>query len=275
MTHEPSFVDAGAQPAGRAHRCFDRLVVEADRVRWRMTDIPWHDFDRAKVTDSWVELVREIVTSELPTFSGAGRFLEQFKDDFDFTQWVTMWQFEETRHPHVLIRWLDLCGSDFDLAAALAARETHPLVESKIATLTLNIISEMMASAGYMALFRNAREPVLKIIARNLAADEARHASGFFTYAQRALNASSNRRRDRATVLRILYLWMRRSEGVKHPLALLHQRVLGREDLARYAKPMEFQSQDLRDKICKMIGTLVEMPLESHREILDCLAAVS
>jgi hypothetical protein len=252
---------------------YKRLLEEADRVRWRISSIPWRDIDHLAATPSLLGLIRETVRAEFTTFSASQRLFDQFSDDVDFTQWVTMWQYEETRHPHVLIRWLNECGEEFPVATALEARATHPLPASRLATLTTNIISEMLASAQYMSLYAACSEPVLKIIAKNLAADEARHASGFFSYARLALHRAERPARERANALRVLYMWVRRSDAVKHPLALFRDRVRDAGELANVV--LTAGSEVLRSRVCETIGRLVDVPLARADEVLDCLTSLT
>jgi hypothetical protein len=54
----------------------------------------------------------------------------------------------------------------------LRGRATAPFMKSRMGTLVTNIVSEMVASSGYVRLHQRSPEPVLALIARNLAADE-------------------------------------------------------------------------------------------------------
>ena len=46
-----------------------RPFYEAEEVRWKMSDIPWSDINKDKVTPSLVSLVRDIAYAELTTWS--------------------------------------------------------------------------------------------------------------------------------------------------------------------------------------------------------------
>jgi len=67
------------------------LFGAAERVRWRMEDIPWSEIDRSKVTPKALVLVRQIALAELTTYAATRRFLQEFSDDIDFTQWMSVW----------------------------------------------------------------------------------------------------------------------------------------------------------------------------------------
>lgn len=111
------------------------LFVEAERVRWRMTDIPWDQFEDDKVDDGLVYLVRRATTAEFTTFQATQRFMHEYYDDVDFTQWIAVWFYEETKHPQALMRWLANVGESFTESDVLQARETFPFVKSRIGTL--------------------------------------------------------------------------------------------------------------------------------------------
>ncbi|HEX5064269.1 MAG TPA: ferritin-like domain-containing protein, partial [Kofleriaceae bacterium] len=168
----------------REQLCF-ALSDQAERARWRMDDIAWDRVDPAKAPEPLRMLVKEAAFAELTTTSATRRFLDDLADDTDFTQWVSVWFFEETRHPQVLVRWLHQLGITVDARFMRRGRATAPLMKSRIGTLVANVISELVASASYANLAVRAEEPVLCDIARHLAADEARHAASFYAYARR------------------------------------------------------------------------------------------
>ena len=86
---------------------FYRLYDEAELVRWKMTDCAWDQIDKSQVSPSWVAVARETLIGELTTFSATERFFTDFGDDVDFTQWLTVWLYEETKHPSAILKWLD------------------------------------------------------------------------------------------------------------------------------------------------------------------------
>lgn len=248
------------------------LFDEAEKVRWRMTDIPWSSIEKDKITDKTLPLVREVIFSELTTFSASERFLKDFADDVDFTQWVAVWLYEETKHPHVLMRWLKHFGETFSTDFMLQGRVTYPLMKSRMGTLVMNIISEMMAAAGYLRLHNRVSEPVLKMIARNIASDEARHASSFYSYARKMIARSPFPDQERLHALEVLYFWLISSKQVQHPISQLHQR-LSKTELSDYVS--SFDSEAVHNRVCMMIGTLIGKPLNNKQEIAKHLKELS
>jgi hypothetical protein len=242
------------------HRLFD----DAERARWRMSDIAWQRIERERATPALCSLVREIAYSELTTTTATRRFLTELADDTDFTQWIAVWFYEETKHPQVLLRWLHHVGVVVDADFLARGRATAPFMRSRIGMLATNVISEMMASAGYSRIAEQAEEPVLADIARKLAADEARHAASFYAYAARHLERTRDLDGDRRDVLKVLYLWFQ-DPDIRHPVG---------EFYARNAGPMSEMRFDLRvprERIVELIGTLIGIPLRGDSDLHDCL----
>lgn len=241
---------------------FSRLFDQAELARWKIEDVPWGSLDRTKVTPELIQLVREIVAAEATTFSATQRFLQEFTDDLDFTNWISVWFYEETKHPHVLLRWLAELGEHCDDAFLRRARVTVPFMKSRMATLVTNIVSEMVASARYMSLRAGSPEPVLGQIAARLAGDEARHAASFFLFAQRRLATSGNPDAERRDALKVLYLWSKENAQVHHPVNLFKS--------ASSAQTLEAT----QGRIYRMVGYLIGSPLRSVDDVVSRLRDV-
>jgi len=257
-----------------------KLFDEAERVRWRMEDIPWKSIDRSKVTANSLTLVRQIALAELTTYAATRRFLQEFSDDIDFTQWMSVWFYEETKHPYALIRWLHELGEQFSASEMVRGRITAPFMKSKFGMLVTNIISEANASAGYTVLYRIAEEPVLKQLARNIGGDEARHATGFFSYARRSFERSKNVEEDRLDGLKVLHMWLGHNGQVQHPVNTVGLRTSNdQEILEEWSKAasdqtiMEQQSvlqQEItRKRSLGLVGNLIGLELKSHEDVLE------
>ncbi|MDB4959232.1 MAG: hypothetical protein JWO36_6801 [Myxococcales bacterium] len=247
---------------------YSRLFDEAERARWEMADLPWHRIDRERVTPALCSLVREIAYSELTTTTATRRFLTELADDTDFTQWISVWFYEETKHPQVLLRWLRQVGVTVDDQFMLRGRATAPFMKSRIGTLVTNIISEMVASSAYTNLGARTSEPVLAMIVRNLAADEARHAASFYTYARRHLERSSDPDADRRDALKVLYVWFADNEQVRHPVNEFYARN------AAIMTELDIDPRVPRDRIIQLIGTLLDLPLTADTDLLAQLRDV-
>ena len=79
-------------------------------MRWKVAELPWAKFEASQARPTLRAMVREMAFSEQTTFSATQRFMQAFGDDADFSQWISVWFYEETRHPQVLLRWLELAG---------------------------------------------------------------------------------------------------------------------------------------------------------------------
>jgi hypothetical protein len=234
---------------------------QAERARWHMADLPWDRLDPRRAPEPLRALVREAAFSELTTTSATKRFLDEFSDDTDFTQWVSVWFFEETRHPQVLLRWLHGLGVTVDEQFLRRGRATAPFMKSKFGTLVANVISELVASAAYAGIHATIDEPVLAAITRNLAGDEARHAASFFAYAQRYLARSREPDADRRDALKVVYLWFQ--DTVRHPVS---------EFVAKNGATPGMNVDELRGRVLQVIGALVGVPLDAQTDLRALLA---
>jgi hypothetical protein len=241
------------------------LFDQAERVRWRMSEIPWDRIDRAAASEPLRALVKEIAFAELTTFSATRRFMTDLADDVDFTQWISVWFYEETKHPQALLRWLHHLGVGVDDKFIMRGRATSPFMKSRMGTLVTNIISEMVASAAYTRLYRESPEPVLALIGRNLAGDEARHAASFYVYAQRHLERSTDRDADRRDALKVLYMWFHSNELVSHPVNELN----GRNEQRTGLPGLDLAAS--RDRISRVIGSLIDVELDQGADLVTQL----
>jgi hypothetical protein len=232
------------------------LFDQAEAVRWRMSDLPWRDLDRSKVTPELCALVREIAFAEQTTFGATRRFLTDLADDVDLTQWIAVWFYEETKHPDVLLRWLRQLDVTVDAGFVQRGRATAPFMRSRMGTFVTNIISEMVASAGYVVMRDTSPEPVLARIAACLAADEARHCASFYAYAHRHLARARDPDRERRDALKVLFMWFQNNELVGHPVSELFQ---------RYRVPFDITT--VRDRVSRLIGLLVGVELTGSTDL--------
>jgi hypothetical protein len=247
---------------------YPQLFAQAEAVRWRMQDIPWRRLERDAVSDGLRQLVREIAFSEMTTQTATRRFLTDFPDDVDLTQWIAVWFYEETKHPHALLTWLHHLGDRVDGQFVQRGRATAPFMRSRFGTLVTNIISEMVASSGYAALAARAPEPVLRTIARHLAGDEARHAASFYAYARRHLERSAEPAADRRDALKVLYLWFSGSALVSHPVNEFYSRNEQRAAVGETMEQMGFNLATPRDRIFRLIGTLLDLELDGSVDLV-------
>lgn len=265
--------EAGTDPATDAvsQGIFQRLAEKAERVRWTLEEVPWDRLDRSKADPELLDLVREIAFSELTTFSASQRFLKDFWDDPDFTQWISVWFYEETRHPNILLKWLRHFDVTVDDRFLLRGRGTSAFMKSRMGTLVTNVISEMVAASNYHNLSLHAAEPVLSWLAQNISNDEARHASSFYSYAKRMLARSADPEAERRDALKVLYMWFRDNDRVQHPVNEFYGRNKGRSGPETLLAKVQNGYGDVRRRACRKIGALVGADIHEPEDILRCL----
>jgi len=164
--------------------------------RWTLDDIPWERFDRSKLDP---EIVRIVKAASLVEYNGrayAHHLCRIFYDDHDFQRTARRWGEEEIQHGRVLARWTALADPSYDFAAAVDRFQAGYRVDFDTATsrrgsrsgeMIARCMVEVGTSSYYSALRDGVREPVLKEICRNIAADEIRHYSLFHRNLMRCL----------------------------------------------------------------------------------------
>jgi ferredoxin len=251
--HPPSF-DRDVAREESSTDLYPALAEVSEGARWKIADLPWSSFDASKVSPQLRDLVRIAAFSEQTTFSATQKFMQHFADDGDFTQWVSIWFYEETRHPMALMRWLSLSGESFDAEFVSKGRVSAPFMKSLVGTLVINIVSEIVAANAYRSMWRTSPEPLLSAIGRRIAGDESRHAAGFFRFAQRRIARSDDLDRDRLDALKVLHFWLNDSENVSHPVnqAMAIVRSLSPEAVV-----------NPNERICQVIGQLIGLPIQT------------
>jgi ferritin len=220
-------------------------------------------------------LVREMAFSEHATYSATQRFMQTFGDDVDFTQWLSIWFYEETRHPHVLMQWLRAVGETVDDSFVLHGRVSTPFMRSKMGTLVTNIVSEVTAATAYGAMGRAQPEPVLAQLARFIAGDEARHASSFFQFARQRLETAANPQRERLDALKVLHFWLNETEQVSHPINQMLERVRADGATDDALRLVTFDFGAVKRRITRLIATLIDVDLATPDDVLPALKAMT
>jgi Rubrerythrin. len=260
-------VAANANPDLLDTALYYGLFREAESVRWKMSDIPFDAIEKDKAPPGLVELIRANAAAELTTWTATNQFFQGFSDDVDFTQWMTVWLYEETKHPQALMCWAKHFGESFDTGFFLEGRKTYPFMNSKMGTLTFNILSEIEAATYYLSVSRNVQEPVLKLITKNLAADEARHASSFYLYAKKRVTQSDNPQLERFEALKMLYFWLVRHQNVQHPVALFANKIARGGEFEGLDRIVGYNTENMHVRMRTMIGNLVGLTLDNKEEV--------
>jgi len=215
--------DVHADPTSRdvfEELSYYSLYDVAEQVRWKMSDVPWEKLDLSVVDEQLVGLVQGIAMGELTTYSATHAFMNLFEDDIDFTQWLAVWLYEETKHPHVITKWLSLVGHPLDAKLFRKGRQIAPMTGSRVEMLTFNIISEIVATTNYLRTSKIMPEPVMKDILDKLGRDEMRHSQGFQHYCEQLIRDAEDPDKERLGCLRATWAFLHSTESVAHPVFL-------------------------------------------------------
>jgi ferredoxin len=267
--------EAGAEPMASAVEdapLFDVLAVGAEIVRWQLAEIPWRELDPAKAPADLRLVVREMAFSENATYSATQRFLDAFCDDVDFSRWVSVWFYEETRHPYVLLEWLRRVGDPQPADFVLKGRVSTPFMRSIVGTLVTNIVSEITAAQAYRYMARTVPEPVLARIAALIAGDEARHAASFFRFARLQLSRTpaASLPRERARGLEVLLAWLRGAGQVTHPV----QQMIDRIGAVGASGSFDVDFEAVRMRVVRVVGLLLDVPLRRVDDVEPALREI-
>ncbi len=163
---------------------------------WRLDDVAWSEFDRAKVDLGVVPLVKAAAMVEKNGVDYAVYLNRVFVGDPDFGGAADNWAVEEVQHGDALGRWATLAdpGWDFDQAFARYRAGYKPPIDtdssirgSRTGELIARCMVETGTSSYYTALGEATDEPVLKQVCRLIAADEYRHFKLFYDHMKRYL----------------------------------------------------------------------------------------
>jgi len=157
---------------------------------WTLDDVPWKEFDAAKVNP---ELVRIVKAASLVEYNGheyVKYLCNVFDDDAPLQADLCRWGDEEVQHGEALARWAKLADPAFDFATAFQRFTTGYHLETQVdasirgsraGELIARCIVETGTSSYYTALADATDEPVLKDICKKIAADELRHYKLFYS----------------------------------------------------------------------------------------------
>jgi ferredoxin len=260
----PEEVLGPAAPHG--HTSYGELAIGAERARWALDAVPWSRLDAARATPELVAVVREMAFSESATYSATQRFLDALFDELEMSKWISIWFYEETRHPQVLIEWLSRVGQPVTAEFEVTGRVSTPFMKSLLGTLVMNVISEVAAAQAYRRLAVRSPEPVLAAIAQWISGDEARHAATFFRFARDRLATLSGdvARRERARALEVLQAWLGDARPPTHPVAQMIERL---DQADRDLEPLGLDFTAVRGRVVRVIGLLLDLPLRHQDDV--------
>lgn len=267
---------AGTQPMEHPVRdilselSYYSLFEGAEKVRWKLSEIPWDQIDMSVVDERLINLVKGTVYGELTTYSATHAFMNLFRDDIDFTQWLAVWLYEETKHPHALAKWLSHVGVPLSGGFLLEGRQITPMTGSRVEMLTFNIISEIVAGTNYLRTAKIMPEPVLKMILQNLGKDEVRHSQGFEHYCRKFIAGAEDPDKERIRCLRATWAFIHSDQSVDHPVFLADNSIETIADAALIKKTRAKIRKQVVRRISGVVGIDIPEPddlYEAYRDL--------
>jgi hypothetical protein len=192
------------------------VFVGYQHATWVLTDIPWAGFRPELVLPEHISFVKGAIMGESNAVAAQHGLLNEFHDDYDFSQFACIWGYQEIQHHLAFQTWLQLAGHTIDFRRLSAMREAYPPGSTRAASLATNVICEVLATHVYKSVGRTMREPVIAEITARASGDEARHGREFARYTKHRLAAHPE---ERLSVLETLYIYMGTTrELYRHPV---------------------------------------------------------
>lgn len=169
---------------------YPELFKTMEAVRWNMaSDIPWHEFDRSKLSDEQAYTIKMNAITEWAALPATEMFLRDNRGDSDFCAFMSVWFFEEQKHSLVLMEYLrrfcpELVPTEEELHKIRFEFDPAPELD----TLMLHFCGEIRLNHWYRRAADWHTEPVIREIYRTISRDEARHAGAYLQYMRRALH---------------------------------------------------------------------------------------
>jgi hypothetical protein len=194
-----------------------RVFAGYQHATWELPDIPWQEFRPELVTPEHIVFAKGAIIGESNVIAATHGLLNEFGDDYDFSQFACIWGYQEIQHHLAFQTWLQLAGHGIEHRTIASMREAYPPGVTRAATLATNVICEVLATHAYKCVARDMPEPVLAEILRKASGDEARHAREFVHYTAKAL---ADQPEARASVVETLYIYMGTTRDLyRHPVS--------------------------------------------------------
>ena len=157
--------------------------------RWTAEDIAWDAFDREKLDQNLLKLIKAASLTEYNAAQYTRYLHNIFQDDAAFAETLSEWQLEEEQHGRMLAKYAQLADPTFDFPVAFKqftdgyqfpTDVTESVRGSRVGELVSRCMVETGTSSFYTALSEATDEPVLKQLTHRIAADEFRHYRTFF-----------------------------------------------------------------------------------------------
>lgn len=240
---------------------FDELFYRHERLRWSpLRDVPpFTEIERSKIDDELVDGLVVLARTEFSSIPAILDLVRIFRHDADLTAWLSIWFAEEVRHHLVLRQWAEAAGRDPEgMVPELIRPELGD--PPPIATLAVNVLSEIRTCRLYGAMATACQEPVLAALLKKIAGDEGRHAQGFAHYARKL--AVADRSAAVPVLLRVGQRWCDPDHGLTdaNPAAENYQEVETAEAMASLHRRWVDPDRENR-AVCSMFTDITGVPI--------------
>ena len=218
---------------------YPELFRALEEVRWNLaTDVPWADFDPARLTDEQAFTIKMNAITEWAALPATEMFLRDNRDDSDFSAFMSIWFFEEQKHSLALMEYLrrfrpDLVPTEAELHAVRFEFDPAPPLE----TLMLHFCGEIRLNHWYRRAAEWHTEPVIKAIYELIARDEARHGGAYLRYMKRSIEMAGAEAKRAFAKIGVLMASPHRAGKPLHPTNLHVNKVLFPNDTVQSRLP--------------------------------------
>lgn len=250
-----------------------------ERNHWRLSDVDFGAVRQDLVRPEYVTIARSALMGEATIVAGVHGFLNEFVDDYDFSNFALVWGYQEVQH-HIAFRtWLQALDADADVedAPVEATRQPYAPGTTPSATLATNIISELTVNHVYKSLARYVQEPVLRELMTKASRDEAAHAREFIYYTRTRL---ARRPEELPSVLETLHFYTSDTR-IRHPVGMFksglselagHETIDTAFELFLEEVADASELEELHTKIRKTFSGLTDLDLSSNSRVRRALA---
>ena len=201
---------------------YTEAYASLERVRWDMAnDVPWDSFQPELLTDEQAATIKMNAITEWAALPATEMFLRDFRNDSDFSAFMSVWFYEEQKHALVMMEYLrrfrpEYMPTEDELHAVRFEFDAAPPME----TLMLHFCGEIRLTQWYRCAGQWHTEPVIKHIYGLMSGDEARHGGIYFRYMQRAVERLGDEARLAFAKVGVLMTSSSRSSQALHPTNL-------------------------------------------------------
>ena len=201
---------------------YPELFKQFETLRWNMEDdIPWGDFDSAKLSDEQAMTIKMNAITEWAALPATEMFLRDNRHDSDFCAFMSVWFYEEQKHSLVLMEYLrrfrpELLPTEEELHAVRFEFDSAPPLE----TLMLHFCGEIRLNHWYRCAAQWHTEPVITHIYEVISRDEARHGGAYLRYMKKAVDQFGDRARAAFAKVGVLMASSKRNRKPLHPTNL-------------------------------------------------------